>query len=268
VTPKSAAESSPTLNRIGVALEQKQVDPSTVRVVAVLEALARGPDGGVGVRQLAADLSLSRSVVHRILQTLAEIGIARALPSGTYQVGATLAAWGAFLANRHDLLSAASHIMERLVEDAQETAYLLVFDVQRDSLQVVAARHCHKPVRYILEIGSVAPLHSGAAGKAVLAHLPAAEVARIDVDESGSHATRSSEQLLADLAESRRRGYAVSFGEQISDACGIATAFFVDGSPAGALTLTVPSFRMRKALVKPYGALVKGAANELSAFLG
>jgi DNA-binding IclR family transcriptional regulator len=235
--------------------------------VAVLEALARGPEGGVGVRQLATELSLSRSAVHRILQTLAEIGMARPLPSGGYEVGATMAAWGAFLAHRHNLLSAGAHVMERLVGSSHETAYLLVFDVQRHALQVVAARHCDQPVRYFLEIGTVAPLHRGAAGKAVLAHLPETDVATWPSDRSEPETARSRQQLRADLEDTRRRGYAVSFGEQISDACGIATAFFVDGAPAGAVTLTVPSFRMRKSLVKPYGSLVSAAGRELSAAL-
>ena len=57
-------------------------DGMTARVVAVLDQLARTSPTGVGVRQLASELGLSRSAVHRVLQSLAEVHVARALLVG------------------------------------------------------------------------------------------------------------------------------------------------------------------------------------------
>ena len=42
------------------------------RVVAVLDALARADEKGVGVRELAVETGISRSAVHRLLAQLVE----------------------------------------------------------------------------------------------------------------------------------------------------------------------------------------------------
>jgi DNA-binding IclR family transcriptional regulator len=249
------------------ALAGGRAEGTTARVVAVLDALARSPEGGVGVRQLSIDLAVSRSAVHRILQSLAELGVARSLRSGGYEAGPMMAAWAAFLATRHSLLSSAGHIMDRLVEQAQEASYLFAFNPQTDSLTVIGGRQCSKPVQYVLELGSTAPLYLGATGKAVLAMLPDSKLNELDFGLSQRKASQFRATLRADLAVTRERGYAVSFGERIPEACGVAAGFAIDGKPAGSLTLTTPQFRMQEENVAVFGGLVRAAVNDLSALL-
>jgi DNA-binding IclR family transcriptional regulator len=254
-------------NSQGEDAAKPKADSTTARIVAVLDALARGPEGGVGVRQLAAELSVSRSAVHRMLQNLAELGIARPVRSGGYEAGATMVAWGAFLASRHSLFSAAQHLMDRVVEAANETTYLFTYEASRKSLTVIDSRQSTESVRYVLEHGSSSPIHVGASGKSVLALLPDSEIDDLALDMDASEAERFRQALREDLAETRKRGYAVSFGERIPDACGVASAFLVDGSPQGAIAINAPTFRMRESLVEPFGALVSAAARDLSALL-
>jgi DNA-binding IclR family transcriptional regulator len=243
-------------------------DGMTARVVAVLDSLARSPSTGVGVRQLASELGLSRSAVHRVLQSLAELHVARALPSGGYAPGSVMASWAAFLADRHNLLAASADVLDRLVASVGETAYLFSYEAPHDYATVLAGSQCGKPVRYILNIGSTAPLHIGAAGKAILAHLPEEFVDTLLPLGATVRETKAAKSaLLADLAESTRRGYAVSIGERIPEACGIASAFFVDDAPAGSIDITIPRHRMNPDDVDVFGRLVFAAAHELSRLL-
>ena len=62
------------------------------RVVAVLDALARADEKGVGVRELAVETGISRSAVHRLLAQLVELGYADVLPADRYEAG-SLTRW-------------------------------------------------------------------------------------------------------------------------------------------------------------------------------
>jgi DNA-binding IclR family transcriptional regulator len=241
-------------------------DGMTARVVAVLDQLARTAPTGVGVRQLASELGLSRSAVHRVLQSLAEAHVARALPSGSYAPGSVMASWAALLADRHSLLSASADVLARLVEAVDETAYLFSYEWPNHYATVLSGRQCGKPVRYVLEVGSKAPLHAGAAGKAILAHLPPAIID--ELLHAGDAPASSKDALLADLAATRDRRYALSIGEHIPEACGVASVFYADDQPVGSIDITIPRYRMEPAKMDGIGKLVVAAAQDLSHLLG
>ncbi|WP_103381339.1 IclR family transcriptional regulator [Pseudonocardia dioxanivorans] len=234
-------------------------DSTTARVVAVLDALARAEDGGVGVRQLAAVLDVSRSAVHRVLQNLTDLRVARALPTGNYEPGEVFAAWGTFLARRQNILDLSRGLLDRLVERTEETAYLTTY--AGGQLTVVSAAECRRPVRYVLPIGRILPLERGAAGKAVLAYLDDDVLTGLALPEA------EAEKLREDLAATRERGYAVSVGENIPDACGFASAYFRNGQLAGSITVTVPRYRANDDDADRFGPLVRDTARALTNLL-
>ena len=248
------ARSKPT----GQAAESR-TDGSAARVVAVLDALARAGDGGVGVRQLAAELGVSRSAVHRVLQNLNELHVARALSTGNYESGEVFAAWGTFLARKQNVLDVARDLLERLVERTEETAYLTTY--AGGQLTIVYSAECERPVRYVLPIGGTLPLDRGAAGKAVLAQLGDSELDRYAL----SAAERKS--LGEDLERTRERGYAASIGENIPDACGFAAPYFKNGQLAGSITVTVPRYRVQPDAESRFGPLVRETAKALTGLL-
>lgn len=240
---------------------QGRPDGTAARVVAVLDALARVPEGGVGVRQLAADLDLSRSAVHRILQTLADLNVARPLGPNGYEAGDVMAAWGAFLFRRHSLLSASRGILERLSVATRETT--LLFSFADGQITLMATRDSDRPIRYVLEAGTKVPLHRGATGKSILANLPESQW-----DDPAWGLSRSEAQALhTDLEATRDRGYATSVGENIPDACGFASAYFRGSDPIGAITLTVPRYRVEDHPEDVVGPLVRTAARNLTNLL-
>jgi DNA-binding IclR family transcriptional regulator len=243
----AAARSKPTAQAA-----EPRTDGTTARVVAVLDALARAGDGGVGVRQLAAELNVSRSAVHRVLQNLNELHVARALSTGNYESGEVFAAWGTFLARKQDVLDVARGLLERLVERTEETAYLTTY--AGGQLTIVDAAECKRPVRYVLPIGGTLPLDRGAAGKAVLAQLGESALDRFALSASERNSLRE------DLERTRERGYAVSVGENIPDACGFAAPYLKDGHLAGSITVTVPRYRVQPDAESRFGPLVRETA--------
>jgi IclR family acetate operon transcriptional repressor len=115
--------------------------------------------------------------------------------------------------------------------------------------------------------------HVSAAGKAILACLPEAEVRRIVAETGLPRRTRNTitdvEDLVRDLAVISKRGYALDDEEDDEGVFCIAAAFrSMDGSPLGAISITglkadLPAWR-----VPDFGAMVLDAADEIAAATG
>jgi DNA-binding IclR family transcriptional regulator len=84
------------------------------------------------------------------------------------------------------------------------------------------------------------PLEKGASAKCLLAHMPAAALsAALPPDRQGP-------ELLAELAEIRKAGFAVSDSEVDAGVWGVSVPLFALGKQAvGALTLMAPSVRVQ-----------------------
>ena len=82
------------------------------------------------------------------------------------------------------------------------------------------------PLQYGLAAGVDMPLHAGAAGKAILAHLPEATIGDLKLERF----TERTITTKTELAEQPRNP-------------GISVSYFIDGTVAGSITATVPRFR-------------------------
>ncbi|MFE7835135.1 IclR family transcriptional regulator [Streptomyces sp. NPDC057474] len=226
----------------------KTADQALSVLLAVSEKGPRTP------AQLARDLQMNRTVVHRLLSTLHQRGFIIRQDDG-YLPGTMLVR----LAERvqPELRARGRATMLQLVEVVAETVVLHVRDGD-DVLvveQVVSDRH---PVRVEHKIGSRHPLVLGASGRAILAFLDDAAKGRIirDVDDS--------EALTRQLEGARQLGYTLSHDELQEGVHGIAVPV-LDGSghALASMAILVPASRAGK-VTQHVGALLK-AGQELSA---
>ncbi len=106
----------------------------------------------------------------------------------------------------------------------------------------------------------------GASGRAILAY------AVNDASELKSYATGSPIDLTrypAELAQIRKRGYAISKDELIEGAVAVAAPFFNGtGRVAGSIGVFGPSARLHAAQMEAYGLLLLQEAKVLSKALG
>jgi IclR family acetate operon transcriptional repressor len=117
-------------------------------------------------------------------------------------------------------------------------------------------------------VGLSVPLHCSALGKVLLAHdaaaLPPGRLAR-----RTGHTITSREALAADLAEVRRRGYAVTNEELEPGLVAVAAPVYRDGATVvAALSVSGPASRLPKTRIPQIAARCMTEANALSAVLG
>lgn len=245
---------------------------TVVRVLSLLRCFADGPADWTP-SELAAVLHLPRSTVHRLLQLLRSQGLVDVDPaSRRYGAGTELYRFGSMLAARMPYTRIARPILDHIVGNCDETAVLGLYQPTRSQMIFAATAESTKPMRYVLHENVLQSLLWGATGRAILAFLEPAEVNRaVGLDEpSPARATPIDRAALdAELATIRARGYAVSRGQRIPSAVGIAAPFFsASGRVLGDIAITIPDFRFDGGTAEHLIELVVSGASQMSNALG
>jgi IclR family acetate operon transcriptional repressor len=240
---------------------------NTLRVLE--EVASRQP---IGVGELARVLDMPKSSVQRALVTLHTAGWIRpAAGEVTRWVITTRAlAVGGRASGDLDLRGAALPIMEDLRRHTEETIHLTV---PEDGKMVLIERlETDKPVRTSMALGHALPLHASANGKAVLANSSPEVIRPLLADELPRYTDTTitdPDELRAELAAIRERGFAVNHGEWRSDVGSVAAAVMGGHeTPIASLSVNIPISRLTQESEADFGAAVSEAASSLSARLG
>ncbi len=236
------------------------------RVADVLLLFARSDDP-LGVSRIARSLSLSKAVVHRILQSLASRSLVQPTSGGSaYVLGPAAAGLAARAWSQLDLRSVASPILRQLRDATRETTTLSVLvGNQRIYLDQFEGP---QEIKMVVEIGPRFPLHSGASSRSILAHLP-----QPFVDEAVRQLLQVRPDLdvdayLADLEDARHRGWTASVNERQTGAASIAAPFFdAAGNVLGSVSASGPAFRYAGETDEEQARLVVEAAREITSRL-
>jgi IclR family acetate operon transcriptional repressor len=237
---------------------------SVVRTLQICAALA--DEQPTGVRELARVTGEPRSTVQRALESLEAAGWATR-QSGRWSLTLLAAVIGLKAGSASSLREAARPAMLRLLELSDESVRLWLPDHRRAVL--AESYDGRRAVRYVSPpLGESLPLHAGAAGKAILAALPLAELGAYlagPLDRLTAQTLIEPKRLSKALDMARQRGYAVTDREARDDVSGVAAAVLdPSGRPIAALSLALPMHRVTPELVERYGERVKAEADDLT----
>lgn len=238
--------------------------------LAVLELLAREPE--LGVSDLARRTGLGKSTIHRVLVTLAGRDfVVRNPETGKYSLGVRLLELGTVALGRMAIGEKAVRYLRELVAEHNETANVGVLD--GTSVLYLHRVETTEVLRADLRVGTRVPLHCSALGKAILSQLPEERllplVERIPLTRYTATTISDRAALLAHLAETRERGYAVDDEEYAPGIrCVAAPVWDHTGGVAGAISLAGPSIRMTLDRVHELAGPVRNAAARISRELG
>jgi DNA-binding IclR family transcriptional regulator len=181
------------------------------RAVGLMRALAEA-DGPQRLRDLADRVDLSPSTTRRILASLCQHQLCEQTPEGTYRLGLALFELGSRVEADLDIRTRSLPALKRLSDASHLTAFICV---QRDERAIAIERVDGRyAFSLALTVGGSLPLYAGAASRALLAHLPEEEATRLLGEEPLEAFTERTlvdpRQILADMRETRERGYAIS----------------------------------------------------------
>ncbi|MCP2265844.1 transcriptional regulator, IclR family [Promicromonospora thailandica] len=241
-------------------------NPGTLaRGLDIVERIAAGP--GVTVQRLAADLGLSRSAAYRIVGTLRERGYV--VGDAELRLGPVVLRLGLQAMEGLDIHAVGPGPLRELVAETEETAFIAVVD--DDQMCYVMQEEGPQVVKVVSKLGSRAPLHASALGKAYLSALPAADaravVDRLPLTGYTDTTLTTPSALHADLDLIRERGWALDDAEREPGVRCIAAPVRGTGGPVAAISVAGPRDRIVAAQPAIVAAVLRTAAR-LSAALG
>jgi DNA-binding IclR family transcriptional regulator len=233
------------------------------RTVELLAALA---DAGTPVpaAELAGRCDLPPSTTYRLLADLEVHGLVARDGRRGVTLGLRVLDFARSLEDRLEatLVQPAREVMIALAREHGETA-ILTAPGGTHAMGLASVESPQHAVRLSYDRWRTAPMHLGASGKVLLAHLDEAHAERIlaappphpaggaDIDDA---------TLRAQIAATRRDGYLVTHGELDEGATAVAAPVLDPrGRPVAALNVAGPSERMRGALGAIVPAVVAGA---------
>jgi DNA-binding IclR family transcriptional regulator len=249
---------------------QNDAPRSLMRLLGLFEAIAKADDG-LTLARLSATLECPKSSLLLLLRPLVAKGYLTH-EGGAYRLGSAIHRLAADILSARNFPKLIRPYMEKLVAKSQETVFLAVIDRAARRVTYVEGVESPLPVRYMTPVGSARPLYCSAAGRLLLAYQDAAWRERYlrttALKAMTPRTVVSRSALRAELDKIRRTGIAVSVGEAVLGAAGIAAPIFnTDGTVAAALLIGAPVDRFQKK-VSSLRAMVKAAAAQASGVLG
>lgn len=228
-------------------------------------------EGSLGVSAIARELSLSKAVVHRILQSLVSRDLIRFEPdTREYSLGPSATALGARALRQLDLRIVARDELVQLRNDTRETTTLSLLVV--DKRTYIDQYESPQEIKMTVELGRLYPLYAGASSRAILAYLPDVDLARVlstGLEPLTDETIREVGVLEERLADIRHNGHAISRGERQSGAGSVAAPVFGgDGRVIGSISVCGPLARFDAQAISRYAPLVIAAAARISDNLG
>ncbi|WP_108662124.1 IclR family transcriptional regulator [Acuticoccus kandeliae] len=244
---------------------------SVSRALTLLTMLGRA-DGGIRVTTLAREAGLPISTTHRLLTTLELHGYAQFAPdTALWSVGREAFAAGAGFGRRRTFVAPALPFLRRLRDETRETANLGV--LEDEAIVTVSQVESREIMRAISPPGGAVPPFSSGMGKAIISTWPDAEirdlVARLGLPAMTANSLRSEAAVLADIAATRARGYAVDEEEYLVGLrCIAAPVFAPNGEAVCAISVSGLALRLTPARIPVIGERVSAAARALTVALG
>ncbi|PJI40894.1 MAG: IclR family transcriptional regulator [Ferrovibrio sp.] len=243
---------------------------SVARATEILKAFISADSWGP--TELAQQVGLHKSVVHRLLVTLAGSGVlTRNAESGQYSLGPVIAQLQPRGGFNGALKQMARPYLQRLAAASGETVSLCV----REESQGLCIDYVDSPqsMRFTVSTGQTFPLNAGCVGKVILAYQSEdfieELIARKALKRYTPNTITDPKKLRAELLRIRKLGYAFSDSEITPGSRSVGAPIHgPDGAVFASLAISAPSFRMPDNELDRFTDMVRGEAAGLSRELG
>jgi DNA-binding IclR family transcriptional regulator len=244
-------------------------DSPVLKAIAILKHLAASGTP-IGVQQIASDVDLNVSTVHRLLQLMVRDGMVSYDSAGrTYAIGTECIRFATHVLGSNSLIGRVRPHIAKLAAELKETCAFTLYEPKTASKIVALVERGSHALGYDFDVGSRDGIHAGASGKPILAYLPDAEIDKIlrrRLPKLTEFTVVDPDELRKQIRQIRKNHYALSRGERIPGAgVGVgAPVFGAHRRVIGSVVVTIPDFRWRKSRLNHVAKLVIATAKKIS----
>jgi DNA-binding IclR family transcriptional regulator len=193
----------------------------------VLLALAR--EGPATLPELARRTNATRSLLYRVLAELERRQCTARTDDGRYALGVAAIELGGAYAREVPFMDSVRRVLRELARASGETASLGT--LRGGDVLYLMREEGERSIFAVSRPGKLLPANATAVGKALLARHPDEAVAArlasrlsADLPRLTDRTITSVDELLADLGQTRKRGWALEDGETVRGRCCVAVA--------------------------------------------
>lgn len=222
---------------------KKDIIKSFDRGLRILEYIKE--KDGATVDDIAIEFDISRSSVHRNLNTLISRGYV-VRERNTNHLGLRFIDLGRYVKMRNEEFEVVEQMTKTLASQTEDRA---TYIVEENGIGIVIATETgDHGILADIHPGQQIPLHASAAGKAILAALPQAKTESI-LDRHGlqkvtENTITNREKLISEFGEIRQNGYSINRSERIQGINAVSVAVQYTDERMGAFVISGPTRRM------------------------
>jgi len=243
---------------------------SVSRALSILNVLGQHPKG-LTVKEIADRVGLNVSTTHHLVSTLEADHYVHRGVSGQCYLGLAVASLYGTLRLSLQPDARLLEVLNNLARTTRETTYINTW--QNGEIVVQAIQESPQALRIGgMYVGFKGSAHARAGGKAMLAFLSEAELARYLAQHEPrpvtEHTIYRPQALMAHLRQVAEQGYAIDREEFAAGACCVASPVFsAEGQVCAALSVSVPAQRFAENEASLIKTVVE-AARSASRLLG
>ncbi len=248
-----------------------QIDGAeTARRAGHLLEIVASASGALSLQQIVEQSGLTKSTSYRLIRALQDEGWVERTSREGYRVGARLIGLASMVNPPDDIVERTRPVLESLARITSETATL---HIRNGSYAILAggAESQKHVLRRAAYIGERTPLTRGCAGLVILGNLDAGERAQVLRSLGGTKGSSSVDNtdLARRLTEVKRRGVALSFGENHPGVSGIAAPVRAgsSGRVVASISVAGPDQRWNEVTMQRFAPRLRRACADLSATL-
>lgn len=242
------------------------------RTIKIIELLAKEQEG-MSITEISRELEIPKSTAHALLHTMLFHNILEYENERlkTFKLGIKLFEIGSSVIRRNDLQKEARFVLEKLKDRCDGTIFL----VKENMGEVVYLDKLESDSSVITtaQLGSRKEMYCTGVGKAILSTYSENQLLEWSQGREFKKKTEktitSLEELIKDLEEARKKGYAIDRGEDDPHLyCVAAPIFGADGKAQAAISIASLAFKMDQKKIKKNKKLITEAANEITKRIG
>lgn len=250
-----------------------KINKSASRVVDVLELISEN-ENPMSITEISHLLNIPKSSTFELLYTLVEKGFLEIADEKlrTFKLGLKLFTVGSAFLRKANLTETARPFLELMMQQAQDTAFLAVENkgnvIYLDKIEANTTG-----IRPTATLGSTNPMTCTGLGKALLATYPIENVIKLigrgQLIIKTKYSIKTYEELLKELDETKKRGYAIDDRESQEEIfCVAAPIYDYSNKAIAAISIASLAYKMNEKRQEELGKTVVKTALDISARLG
>ncbi len=244
---------------------------SVLKAFKILESFTvERPELSIG--ELVALVGMPKTTVIRLTATLEKTNyLEKDKNTRKYRLGTKLLYLGNIVQRRLKIREVSLPVMKEIRDRSGEAVYLNI--IENDERMCLEYVESNQELQRVVFVGQRSPLYAGASAKVLLAYLPEHKrrefLAKVKLKALTPRTIVDPVQLEAELADIRKKGYAVSNSELIIGVFSISAPVFNHQEEiAASLAIGLPTVRADDKNIPFFVELVKAGAREISRRLG